>query len=335
MTSGIVQAIPVPAFSTALDETLVEMNGAFLRLFPNAVIGRSYLTVLRQPDLVRLIENAKSGDPTDAVDLEIKGQSQGFYRATCTSFGDGVLVCLQDRNETASAIQMRQNFVADLSHELKTPLTAIAGILETSAGDADALSHFLPALEGEVMRMRGLVGDLLTLSNVESNERRRPTEWADIRSIIEQSCAALEFLAVENNSQIEKSLPLEPLQLQCDPDEIRRAVGNLIENALRYGDRGGVVSVRVSAQKEAGSNLGEWITIEVANNGPGVEAHHIPRLTERFYRVDCHRSRNHGGSGLGLAIVKHVIGHHRGRMTIESPDARGFRVVLALPITQE
>lgn len=331
MSDDILNAIPVPAFLIGPDDSLAAMNEACRKIFPSAQIGRNYLTVLRHPSLVDLVESVKAGNQVPGVDLDIMGQSQSIFRATGAKFDSRVLICLQDIDETSTAIQLRQNFIADLGHELKTPLTAISGILETGGGDASALAHFLPALSGEVDRMKRLVADLLTLSRVEANEMRTPTQSVLLQSVVEEACAPLALLSQNVGIRIETELPEKPIHFQGDPNEIARAIKNLIENGLCYGDRGGVVNVKgsdLSAQTNS-------VLIEVSNDGPGVDDHHIPRLAERFYRIDAHRSRNSGGSGLGLAIVKHVVNHHRGRMTIESHASQGFRVLLTLPAKQD
>lgn len=327
MTLDIINAIPVPAFLVGETDTLTDANAAFRQLFPQMRIGRSYLTVLRQPALVDLVEGQRAGAKTKSADLTNVGKTKGTFRATGGRLGQDVLICLQDVNETATAIQMRQNFVADLSHELKTPLTAISGILETSAGDVDALTHFLPALTTEVDRLKRLVADLLTLSRVENNEKRRPDQAVVLQELFEEASTSLTRLAQETGVRIASDMPKAPISFQGDPNEIVRALKNLIENGLHYSGTGGVVTV-------SGSTRDANVLIEVTNDGPGVDSHHIPRLTERFYRVDTHRSRDSGGSGLGLAIVKHVVSHHRGRMTIDSDANKGFRVVLMLPVDQ-
>ena len=228
MTSDIVNAIPVPAFLVTDADILAEANDAFRQRFPRMQIGRSYLTILRQPSLVALVENVKAGNASDAVELASPGRGQGSFSATAGKLGEFVLVCLQDLAETSAAIQMRQNFVSDLGHELKTPLTAISGILETSSGDATALVQFLPALSKEVDRMKNLVADLLTLSRVESNEKRTPNQEIILQSVIEEACAPLAVLARKTGTRIETVLPAEPVHFEGDPDELNRAIKNLV-----------------------------------------------------------------------------------------------------------
>ena len=339
MFNDILDAIPVPAFLIAPDDAILAMNDACRKIFPRAQLGRNYLTMLRQPSLVDLVESVKSGSRSAAVELDLSGQSQGTYRATGGALERNVLICLQDINETATAIQMRQNFIADLSHELKTPLTGISGILETSAGDAGALAHFLPALTDEVDRMKRLVADLLTLSRVESNEMRTPNQTVHLQAAVQEACTPLALRSQAAGIDINFDLPEEPIHFQGDHSEIVRAIKNLVENGLCYGVKGGQVTIRGAYQSpktnRQSNHAANSVLIEVSNDGPGVDTHHISRLTERFYRIDAHRARNTGGSGLGLAIVKHVVNHHRGRMTIESPDNKGFHVSLTIPVKQK
>lgn len=333
MNLEFINAIPVPAFVVSAADLITAANAAFLGLLPHAAIGRNYLTVLRQPALVALIDDLRSNVPPGTVQLALKGECEIVFNATGSSVGDGsVLICLQDMSETAVAIELRQNFVADLSHELKTPLTAISGILETCEHDADAIAHFLPTMSGEVDRMKRLVDDLLTLSRVEANERRSPKQTIVLQDVVAKACAPLAVVSERLGIRIEPTLPDGPIHFLGDEDEVVRAIANLVDNALRYGNPGGRVQISggFNKQKSATSN----VTIEVSDDGPGVENHHIPRLTERFYRVDGHRSRDTGGSGLGLAIVKHILSHHRGHMKFESQLNQGSKVTLTFPVEQ-
>ncbi len=332
---AFLQAIPVPALVISAQDTLIAANTAFTDLFPQTQLGRSYLTVLRQASLVELIGAKRSGAQCDAVEFTLQGQVKSSFRATGSILDEGhLLICLQDVNETAVAIEMRQNFVADLSHELKSPLTAISGILETCNSDKEAIAHFLPMISDEVDRMARLVADLLTLSRIEANERRTPSQKVEFQTMVEAACAPLRNLADQREIRLETELPETPIWFEGDTDEITRAVRNLVENAVQYTDAGGEVKVTGSVVQPNISSGGPSVSIAVSDNGPGVEDHHIPRLTERFYRVDSHRSRETGGSGLGLAIVKHIVNHHRGRMTFEAKAGEGSRVILLLPLEQ-
>jgi two-component system, OmpR family, phosphate regulon sensor histidine kinase PhoR len=273
------------------------------------------------------------GAQTVSHQFEQKGESAGIYSATGANLANGdVLICIQDINETAVAIEMRQSFVADLSHELKTPLTAILGILETCDGDPYAMAHFFSIMSGEVDRMKRLVDNLLTLSRVEANERRSPNETIVLQDVVARACAPLEVLAEKMGVRIKKVMPEVPLQFEGDQSEVIRAIMNLVENALLYGKSGGNVQIAGGPNNQTSDTAD--VTIEVSDEGSGVESHHIPRLTERFYRADAHRSRDTGGSGLGLAIVKHILNHHRGQTKFESQLNQGSKVTLTFPVVQ-
>lgn len=155
----------------------------------------------------------------------------------------------------------------------------------------------------------------------------------NLQAVIEEACSSLASLAQETGGVIQTDLPKDKIQFQADADEIVRAVRNLVENGLRYGTLKGTVTVSGRLSKPSANGGVPRVLIEVSNQGIKVENHHIPRLTERFYRVDGHRSRDTGGSGLGLSIVKHVVTHHRGRLTIES-SYKVFHVSIALPQKQ-
>jgi len=334
LNPDFIKAVPVPAIVVSSDDGIEVANSAFLKVFPRAHIARNYITVLRHPRLVELIEDLRADAGSEAVQLKLNGAGEGiYYSATGSSLGEGrVLICLQDMNETAEAIQMRQNFVADLSHELKTPLTAISGILETCDGDANAVAHFLPTLTSEVDRMKRLVDDLLTLSRVEANARRSPNQSIVLQDVVAKACEPLAVRAEKTGVRIKIALPDEIIHFQGDQNEVVRAIMNVVENALRYGNAGGYVEIAGRIDDE--TNGTSTVSIEVSDDGPGVESHQIPRLTERFYRVDAHRSRDAGGSGLGLAIVKHILIRHRGQMKFESEPNQGSTVTLTFPVEQ-
>lgn len=332
METDLIDAIPVPAVMILPDDSLGVMNAPFQGLFPVARQGRSYATVLRQPDLVMMVERQRAGLTSAPASIRLTGRGEGTFKVSGALLDQGqVLICLQDMNETASAIAMRRNFVADLGHELRTPLTAMSGILETCDGDAAALAHFLPMMAREVDRMSRLVTDLMALSRVETNERRKPDAEVNIAVVINEACARMGTLADKLGAKIAVDCPAEPPPLLGDHDQMVRALSNLVENSLRYGKPGGLVQVSCSVEKAGFQSETEMVAIKVSDDGPGVASHHIPRLTERFYRVDDHRSRETGGSGLGLAIVKHIVNRHRGRMKFDSTPGQGTTVTLTFP----
>ena len=230
---------------------------------------------------------------------------------------------------------MRADFVANVSHELRSPLTSLLGFIETLRGpardDPAARERFLEVMDGQAKRMARLIDELLSLSRVEAEEHLPPDGRVDITNLLYEIGKSLDMRAAARGMKIE---------IDCDPslpaalgerDELTLVFRNLIENALNYGRSGTAVTVTASAIERVPSSGVPGISISVRDRGDGIAAEHIPRLTERFYRVDKGRSRSMGGSGLGLAIVKHIANRHRGRLTIDSRVAEGSVFTVMLP----
>jgi two-component system phosphate regulon sensor histidine kinase PhoR len=230
------------------------------------------------------------------------------------------------------ATNIRRDFVANVSHELRTPLTALIGFIETLKGpardDAAARMRFLTIMEREAGRMNRLVRDLLHLSRVEAEERIRPREKIDVVGIVNMAVATLRPLAQASEVVIEVAVA-EPCELPGDPDQLTQVFNNLIENAIKYGGAGKTVHIRFSTE---GSLRGPVLRVDVVDQGEGIDQVHLPRLTERFYRVDSHRSREQGGTGLGLAIVKHIVSRHRGWFKVDSVVGQGSTFSVLLPL---
>ena len=224
---------------------------------------------------------------------------------------------------------MRTEFVANVSHELKTPLASLLGYIETLQGpareDAEAQARFLGIMDEQARRMARLVDDLLSLSRIEMAEHSRPTERVSVDGLLNEVARLLEPQAAMRKVNIALEVAEDLAPLTADRDQLAEVFENLIGNAIRYGREGG--EVRVTARQEPAG----YVTVSVEDEGEGIPAEHIPRLTERFYRVDAARSRERGGTGLGLAIVKHIVSRHRGRLAIESEPGRGSRFSVIVP----
>ena len=207
------------------------------------------------------------------------------------------------------------------------------GFIETLRGaardDADARDRFLAIMEGEASRMNRLVGDLLSLNRVESEERVRPKERVDLVEHLKSTIKSLEPLAQTGGTALVLDAPSIPVEIPADPDQIQQVFTNLIENALKYG--GETVSVVLTVLDRDPALRCAAVRVQVIDDGPGIDPVHLPRLTERFYRADNHRSRELGGTGLGLAIVKHIINRHRGRLRVESDLGQGATFTVILP----
>ena len=336
----LVDALPLPAVLIGSDDWILAANTAARALLgPNAA-GRHYITVLRQPELLDAIERSqKTGGAVGANYLTRDGEGRDLtYRATCAWLAvgplEGVLVSLEDLTHLEQAGQMRRDFIANVSHELRTPLTSLLGFIETLRGpakdDPAARERFLAIMAAEAQRMERLVSDLLSLSRVEAQERERPTGSVDLAALCRSVTANLAPVARESGVEIATSLP-ETLPIRGDEDQLRQVLANLLENAIKYGGAGGRVSLTLTASEREPALRLPAARIEVRDSGAGIDPLHIPRLTERFYRIDSHRSRQVGGTGLGLAIVKHIVGRHRGRLRIESTPGEGSTFTVLLP----
>ncbi len=336
----LLESLPIPAVLISPEERIMAANPAAHALFGHDGTGRHYITVLRQPATLDVVEaTLRDGAPREARFLGREGARETTWlvatRAVPWTSGRHVLVIFEDVTAVEEAGQIRRDFVANVSHEVRTPLTALLGFVETLRGpardDSAARDRFLAIAAREASRMARLVDDLLSLSRVEADERRRPTEQVDLKGLATSVAAALEPLAAQSAAELQLDLPNEPVVVPGDPSQLRQVLMNLVENAIKYGGRGRPVAIALSGPAEQPGLRRMGVRLSVSDQGPGIAAHHIPRLTERFYRVDTHRSREIGGTGLGLAIAKHIINRHRGRLRIESEMGTGSRFTVVLP----
>ncbi|MAN98569.1 MAG: two-component sensor histidine kinase, partial [Roseovarius sp.] len=240
----------------------------------------------------------------------------------------------EDLTEREHAAQMRRDFVANVSHELRTPLTALMGFIETLQGparhDQAAIDRFLGIMQSEAARMERLVRDLLSLSRVESEERVRPRDEVNLSQVIGSVLHALRPLARDRACDISFEAP-EGMVVRGNDDQLQQVFTNLVENAIKYGGKGNRITITLERTPRDATLRAPAIVARVRDQGPGIDPLHIPRLTERFYRVDTHRSREMGGTGLGLAIVKHIVNRHRGRLRISSAPGEGSEFSVILP----
>jgi len=244
-----------------------------------------------------------------------------------------MLLTFHDQTPLRRVEEMRADFVANASHELRTPLAALSGFIDTLQGpareDTKARERFLGIMHAQATRMARLIDDLLSLSRVELSAHVRPDASVDIVPIIRQVADGLEPLAKERQVDIEIDLPTLPVTIAGDREELLRLFENLIENALKYGASGG--RIIVSLTQATSSEGAPEVRIMVRDFGPGIAPEHLPRLTERFYRVDVGDSRAQGGTGLGLSLVKHILNRHRGRLLIESVPKNGAVFTACFP----
>ena len=334
----VLAALPLAALAIDAQARIVAINEAGQALVGLPAEGRHFMTVLRQPALVDAVERSLGdGRPRDARYVASEAGSEVSFEVSVRAVGaEGTLILsFVDVTHLAQAGQMRRDFVANVSHELRTPLTALIGFIETLRGpakdDAAARARFLDIMTGEAERMNRLVGDLLSLSRVEAAERVRPTAKVDLVGILRTTLRNLNPLAVEGEVTLVPDLGSAAVEIPGDADQLVQVFTNLVENAIKYGGTGGTVRISLETVERDPVLRAPAVRVAVRDSGPGIEAHHLPRLTERFYRADSHRSRALGGTGLGLAIVKHILNRHRGRLKVTSELGEGAEFAVILP----
>ena len=334
----LLQGIPLPLLIIGPDLFVAEANLAAQSLFPGGEgpVGRHHGMLFRAPELLSAISRALERGECSQVRLTTPTTGPDrVHDVSVTAIEQGVLLAFVDLTEAEEMDRMRRDFVANVSHELRTPLTAIAGFIETLRGaardDAAARERFLAIMAAEAERMNRLVRDLLHLSRVESEERNRPEARIDLSGVARSVVDSLQPLARAGDVRLAMTGAETPAILRADADQMVQVLTNLTENAIKYGSPPGS-TVTVALTREQGPR-GPVLRLSVRDQGPGIDPLHLPRLTERFYRVDSHRSREKGGTGLGLAIVKHIVQRHRGRLMIESELGKGSVFSILLPLS--
>ncbi|MEO0546410.1 MAG: ATP-binding protein [Pseudomonadota bacterium] len=337
----VLGAVQEPVLLVDRFQRIVHGNAPALEMFGPDLEGKTFVRVLRQPAALKCLSQVVDGKARAEADLIIQGEQsvQSLpYKMTAVHLGSddpAIAITFKDVSALVQAAQMRSDFVANVSHELRSPLTTLSGMIETLMGNArddpEAQQRFLKIMEREASRMDRLIGDLLSLSRVEADERIRPTDSVDLVEIIFNVLASMR----ERAEGEDRTLAFEPAAERCivsgKADELTQVFQNLIENSVKYSKPGGFVEVRVEWQRTAPRFLTPVWAISVRDEGEGIAPEHIPRLQERFYRVDSGRSRQMGGTGLGLAIVKHILNRHRGRLNIESQLGAGTTMTVLLP----
>lgn len=310
---------------------VVRANPSALTLLGTHIIGEDVRLAIRHPAAAeRLTGEAGAEESRVALELVGIGELERPWELIIHELkGNARFVRLADRSSAHAAEKMRADFVANASHELRTPLASLLGYVETlqdgAAKDKKTRTRFLDIMHGEASRMQRLIGDLMSLSRIEAEKYRAPADDIDLGPLIEEACRST---CTETGFDI-TSVAIQPetgaVHIAGDRVQVTQLISNLVGNALKYGKGSDPVVVGY------GSISDTMVRITVQDHGEGIAAEHLPRLTERFYRVDPGRSRSLGGTGLGLAIVKHIVERHRGRLNIESESGLGTKVSVDLP----
>jgi two-component system, OmpR family, phosphate regulon sensor histidine kinase PhoR len=337
----VVDAVPEPAVALNGAARVVHANRLAEEQFGAGRRGGHIASMSRDPGLLAAVEEALATRAVQSVELHGRVPVERRLLATVVPIGETaaqardvptLLITFRDLSEQDRLARMRADFVANASHELRTPLAYLKGSVETLLGpakdDAAARTSFLKTMGEQAERMSRLVDDLLSLSRVEMREYLPPSGEADLGAVLVDVAQTMEPMAQQAGVTLSLTGLNGDAPVRGDHDELAQVFQNLIQNAIKYGREGGKVEVRLT--QEPAGRLTRY-RVEVIDDGPGIPAQHLPRLTERFYRVSVAASREKGGTGLGLAIVKHILNRHRGELVITSQLGQGSTFSVTLP----
>ena len=344
---------------------LIYANAAARELFRTSREAGPLVTAVRDPKVLEIVDEALFGGIASETSYAAGGVQDRVWRARARpieAVGGGrlALLTLRDETELRRSERTRADFLANASHELRTPLASLTGFIETLRGhardDAVARDRFLAIMHEQAGRMARLIEDLMSLSRIELNEHIPPQGRADLRLTVKDVLDALEPMAEQKNVRFELREPQTPTLVRpADRDQIVQVIQNLVENAVKYAPVGSSVVIEVLDDVSAEAALAprqlgaahlslltpdhavaqRYVSLRITDAGPGIAREHLPRLTERFYRVEGQKASERPGTGLGLAIVKHIVNRHRGGMTVESAPGEGTAFGVYLPAAPE
>ncbi len=342
LIEAVLAGLPDPVVALDHRGDVVALNARAAAVAPALRPGESVSLGLRVPEVLEAIRRAHATGSAQRVEFFERVPLDRWYEAIVTPISsagltprpDLLLLAFHDLTPLRRVEEMRADFVANASHELRTPLAALSGFIDTLKGpareDPAARERFLAIMQVQADRMARLIDDLLSLSRIELNAHLRPDKEVDLGAIVRQVADSLQTLARDRDVEVKTTGFSGPLLVPGDRDELIRVFENLVENALKYAASGKRVDIVLSVGE--GPDGTREAHVAVRDRGPGIAPEHLPRLTERFYRVDVAESRAQGGTGLGLALVKHILNRHGGRLTIESVTGQGATFTAHLPI---
>ncbi|MFP3921159.1 MAG: sensor histidine kinase [Dichotomicrobium sp.] len=335
----LIAGLPEPALILSRHGVVLRFNTQAADAYGALKTGVPVSAAVRHPQLLDAIDNAAGNQRHQVVSINEVVPVERWYSAAVSWIGQpgagpddpAIFVFLRDLTEQERIGQMRADFVANASHELRTPLASVLGFVETLRGpareDEKARDEFLAVMAREAERMKRVIDDLLSLSRVEMKAHLRPTDPVEINEVLDYVRDSMQRIAAGRNIAIE----VQPLEAESyvlgEREGLIHVFTNLVNNAVKYGRDGGFV--RIVASREDGAE--PTLSVAVIDNGLGIPEEHLPRLTERFYRVNVAASRERGGTGLGLSIVKHILNRHRGHLRIASTPGEGSRFTVLLP----
>lgn len=345
LLDAVIAGLPDPVVALDRAGRVVAFNAPASHVAPTLRRGELALIVFRMPEVADAIRGATESGESQRVEFSDRVPADRWFEVVVMPVTLGrevpaglagiVLMTFHDLTPLRRVEEMRADFVANASHELRTPLAALSGFIDTLQGpardDAAARERFLLIMQAQATRMARLIDDLLSLSRIELNAHLRPETPVDVVPIVRQVADGLQTLARDRKVKVLIHAPAEPLIVPGDRDELIRVFENLVENALKYGASGKRIEIDfIRGETPDGAPEAQ---VSVRDHGPGIAPEHLPRLTERFYRVDVADSRAQGGTGLGLALAKHILNRHRGRLSIASTMGQGATFTVHLPLS--
>jgi two-component system phosphate regulon sensor histidine kinase PhoR len=339
ITWDIFDALPDPALALDGNREIIFANKAALGLLGEDIEGGDIAMALRQPLALSIANAALDGQNPEPGEIEIsRGTPQIFEVRAAPILGNRIvkaLITFKDNTRIKQADDIRSTFVANVSHELRSPLASLIGFIETLQGaakdDPEARKKFLSVMENEASRMSRLIDDLLSLSSVEVDEHVQPREAVSLIPLLRDVVTVIQARAANKEIKIISDFPQGLPDIPGDVDQLTQVFQNLLENAMKYGRSKSEIRIKIGINDHSSENSASEVIVSIADRGDGIPAKDLSRLTERFYRVDKARSRELGGTGLGLAIVKHIVGRHRGRLEIGSEEGLGSTFTVILP----
>ncbi len=352
----LLEALPDPALLVDEQARITGSNAAARQQMSFEARGQYLTSIIRHPDVLEAVQSAVKARETRAVEFETpaEGRHTRCYAAPLNWSGRrGVMLVFQDLTARISTERMRADFLANASHELRTPLASLTLLIETLSGpareNAADRDRFLQMMKVQAERMRRLIDDLLSLSRIELDEHVPPSDRADLAGVAREAIDTLSALAAERKVRLTLTGADDPAPVVGERFQLAQVIQNLIDNAIKYSPEGGEVRIEVGVSgdreevtakaarrwpdanrfallsPDAAANR-SYAYVRVEDDGPGISRHYLPRLGERFYRVEREQGEEGGGTGLGLAIVKHIVNRHRGGLTVESQPGRGTAV---------
>ena len=341
------------------DQKIVFQNSHSIDLFENNYTGQNITNLIRSPIVLETLENVYKNKKTKIIEYNseygqnLSPRSTNFYNVEIsyeknhlqlTNAKDNYVILMKNITPLKNIEKVRSSFIANVSHELKTPLATVMGFLETIRGpakdDKKSMSKFLGIMDKETIRMKRLIDDLLVVSKIESDEHIHPTKKVNLIKTLNNVIESLMEYALKKNIQIRTNYQLnENLSVLGNEDELVQVFTNIIDNSVKYGKINSSIDIKAEEVKEQTDQSEDKklfpqliLKISVKDESDGIHAKHLSRLTERFYRVDAARSKEIGGTGLGLTIVKHILNKHRGHLDIKSEINQGSTFTVELPI---